>query len=137
MPHFCWMCGHSRANEAFSGRGHRDHICRKCQKLPASERERRRAFISMEDMLKQSRISEKNVLYLSTLASSSASDVAERAAILIEIARAHPGRRHRLQRLQRHSELWAKMLRLGIVEDFHAELADEATGEWFGIGSLS
>lgn len=28
--HYCSMCGRSRPNEAFSGRGHRDHICREC-----------------------------------------------------------------------------------------------------------
>lgn len=129
MPHSCWMCGRSRANEGFSGRGHRDHVCRECRKLPAAEKDRRRALIHMEGMLEQSRISEKNVRHLRTLASSRAADVAEWAAVLLEIARVHPGRRHRLRRLKRHLELWARMHRLGIVEDFHDDLADEP-GEW-------
>lgn len=128
MPHFCWMCGRSRANERFSGRGHRDHVCRECQKLPATEKDRRRALIDMERMLEQSRISEKNVRYLRSLTSSPVPEVAEWAAVLLEMARLHPGRRHRLRRLKRYPELWARMHRLGIVEDFHDELADEPGG---------
>jgi hypothetical protein len=123
------MCGQSRANEAFSGRGHRDHVCRKCQKLPVAEKERRRALIHMEGILVQSHISEKNIRYLRSLASSPAADVVERAAALLEIARVHPGRRHRLQSLKRHPDVWAKLHRLGIVEDFYDELA-EKPGEW-------
>ena len=123
------MCGRSRPDESFSGRGHRDHICRECQKLPAAEKDRRRALMHIGGMLDQSCISEKNVRYLRSLTSSPAADVAERAAVILEIARLQPGRRHRLQHLKRHPELWARMLRLGIVEDFHDELADESD-EW-------
>ena len=129
MPHYCWTCGRSRANERFSGRGHRDHVCRECQKLPAAEQDRRRALIQMAGMLDQSRISEKNVRHLRSLASSPAADVAEWAAVLLEIARVHPGRRHRLRRLKRHPELWARMHRLGMVEHFHDE-PDDQPGEW-------
>jgi len=129
MLHFFWMCGRSLANERFSGRGHRDHVCRECQKLPAAEKVRRRALNHMEGMLEQSRISEKNVSHLRSPASSPAADVAEWAAVLLDIARLHPGRRHRMRRLKRYPELWARMYRLGIVEDFHEELADEP-GEW-------
>ncbi len=125
MPHFCWMCGRSRANEAFSGHGHRDHVCRECQGLPAEEKGRRRALNHMQGMLEQSHISQKNVRYLRSLVSSPAADVAEWAAVLLEIARIHPGRRHRLGRLKRHPDLWARMHRLGIVEDFPDEPADK------------
>jgi len=82
----------------------------------------------MEGMLEQSRISEKNVCRLRSLVSSPAADVAEWAAVLLEIARVYPGRRHRLRLLKRHPELWARMHRLGIFEDFHDELADESGG---------
>ena len=79
----------------------------------------------MQGILEQSHISEKNVRYLRSLVPSPATDVAEWAAVLLEIARVHPGRRHRLGHLKRHPELWARMCRLGIVEDFAAEPADE------------
>lgn len=125
MPHFCWMCGRLQAHEKFSARGHRNHICRECQKLPAAEKEWRRALLHMEGMLAQSRISEKNVRCLRSLTSSPAADVAERALLLLEIARIHPGRRHRLRSLKRHPDLWARMLRLGMIEDFPEELEEE------------
>ena len=126
MPHFCWMCGRLRANERFSGRGHRDHVCQECQKLPAAEKDRRRVLIHMEGMLELSRISEKNIRYLRSLAASPTADVAEWAGVLLEIAHIHPGRRHRLWHLKRLPDLWARMHRLGIVEDFDDELADAA-----------
>lgn len=31
--HYCWCCGRRRANERFSGRGHRQHLCKDCKKL--------------------------------------------------------------------------------------------------------
>lgn len=125
MAHFCWMCERSRPNEAFSGRGHRDHVCRECEGLPTGEKGRCRALIHMQGMLEQSRISPKNVRHLRSLLSSPAADVVEWAAVLIEIARVHPGRRRRLGRLKSHPELWARMHRLGIVEHFLDEAADE------------
>jgi hypothetical protein len=36
--HYCWVCGERKPNEKFSGSGHANHICRKCQKIPVEER---------------------------------------------------------------------------------------------------
>ncbi|WP_407270516.1 hypothetical protein [Radiobacillus sp. PE A8.2] len=30
--HFCKVCGRTRANEKFSGKGHRLHICKDCKR---------------------------------------------------------------------------------------------------------
>jgi len=30
MGHYCRICGRTRANEKFSGKGHRNHICKDC-----------------------------------------------------------------------------------------------------------
>ena len=35
--HFCWSCHRIRANEKFSGAGHKRHLCRDCSKLGAAE----------------------------------------------------------------------------------------------------
>lgn len=35
--HYCWCCGRRRANERFSGRGHRQHLCKDCMKLGKEE----------------------------------------------------------------------------------------------------
>lgn len=34
--HYCKICGQYKANEKFSGKGHANHICRACAKLPAA-----------------------------------------------------------------------------------------------------
>lgn len=33
--HYCKICGEYKANEKFSGKGHANHICKKCATLPA------------------------------------------------------------------------------------------------------
>ncbi|NJD04308.1 MAG: hypothetical protein FIA99_17325 [Ruminiclostridium sp.] len=36
--HYCKVCGQIKSNESFSGKGHRDHICKKCsRKSPAGQ----------------------------------------------------------------------------------------------------
>ncbi|MEA4901536.1 hypothetical protein [Desulfitobacterium sp.] len=30
MGHYCRICGRIRANEKFSGKGHKNHICKDC-----------------------------------------------------------------------------------------------------------
>jgi hypothetical protein len=37
--HYCRICGSLKPNEAFSGKGHRNHICKKCASLPKEKRE--------------------------------------------------------------------------------------------------
>lgn len=32
--HYCRICGNYKPNEAFSGKGHADHICKECKALP-------------------------------------------------------------------------------------------------------
>ena len=39
MGHYCKICGTIKANEKFSGKGHKIHICKKCSKLPAADRD--------------------------------------------------------------------------------------------------
>ena len=38
MGHYCRICGRERPNEQFSGKGHRIHVCKHCQRLPNSQR---------------------------------------------------------------------------------------------------
>ncbi|SFG78874.1 hypothetical protein SAMN02982927_02769 [Sporolactobacillus nakayamae] len=32
MGHYCRICGRTRPNEKFSGKGHRKHICKECSR---------------------------------------------------------------------------------------------------------
>lgn len=34
MGHYCIICGRTRPNEKFSGKGHRRHICKDCSGKP-------------------------------------------------------------------------------------------------------
>lgn len=38
MGHYCRVCGRTRSNESFSGKGHRQHICRMCQRKSKAKR---------------------------------------------------------------------------------------------------
>lgn len=117
MGHFCKICRRTKANERFSGGGHRIHVCKECQRLPVAEREARRAPWEIGRFLRQSRISEKNVKRLSTLSESPDPEVAEWARLALEVARAKPGRRKRLAFLNRHHpELVARLEATGLIE---------------------
>jgi hypothetical protein len=61
MGHYCRICGRIRANEKFSGRGHRAHICKDCQRLPLEERDRIMCGDELYGFLDQSHISQKNI----------------------------------------------------------------------------
>ncbi len=49
--HFCWSCQCSLPNERFSGRGHRNHLCKKCSKLGKEELEYRQAVRNIDRCL--------------------------------------------------------------------------------------
>jgi hypothetical protein len=61
MGHYGHICGRIRANEKFSGRGHRDHICKDCQRPPREERDRVTCLDELYGFLEQSHISQKNI----------------------------------------------------------------------------
>ena len=38
--HYCKVCGEYKFNESFTGKGHKNHICKKCAKLSKEDREK-------------------------------------------------------------------------------------------------
>ena len=38
--HYCKVCGEYKSNESFTGKGHKNHICKKCAKLSMEDREK-------------------------------------------------------------------------------------------------
>ena len=50
--HYCWACSRVRANERFSGGGHKHHVCRECQKLGRDELAYRQAVRDIDRCLK-------------------------------------------------------------------------------------
>ncbi len=101
MEHYCRICGRSRPNEQFTGRGHRTHICKECARIPRAERDRSERLDELHGFLQQSRISARNVVRLKILAGHGDSEVAELAALILEIARVLPDKRNRWLKLAR------------------------------------
>jgi len=116
MGHYCEICGRQRPNEQFSGKGHKIHLCKRCQAMPKNER---RAVEDQDDIfrfLKQSHISEKNVIRLRQMAKSDNPQVASLAEIVLEVARLRPYKTRRLKFLgQKHPELLRKLEDTGLI----------------------
>ena len=101
MGYYCRICGRTRPNEKFSGKGHRDHVCKDCTRLPKEDRDAIEQKEEIFNYLTQSHISAKNTARLRRLAASSNRDVAELAAVVIEVAKVKPYKRRRLKVLAR------------------------------------
>ena len=116
MGHYCRICGRQRPNEQFSGKGHRIHVCKRCQAKPKGER---RVIENMDEIfrfMRQSHISEKNVVRLEQMVKSENPQVAGLAAIVLRVAQVKPYRTRRLKFLaQRHPELLRKLEDTGLV----------------------
>ena len=116
MGHYCRICGRQRPNEQFSGKGHKIHVSKRCQAKPKNER---RAVEDQDDIfrfLKQSHISEKNVIRLRQMAKSDNPQVASLAEIVLEVARLKPYKTRRLKFLgQKHPELLRKLEDTGLI----------------------
>ncbi len=109
MGHYCRICGRSRANERFSGRGHRNHICKDCRSIPFDKRDRIERLDELHNFLRQSLISEKNTRRLNVLVAHEDSEVAGLAGLILEIARLQPGKRNRWLKLARcHRSLFER-----------------------------
>jgi hypothetical protein len=110
MPHYCRICGRGRANEKFSGRGHRNHICKDCQRLPRDQLDRIERMDELYGFLEQSNISPKNITRLKILGQHANSEVKHLALLILEVARVKPHKRRRWKFLaQNHHELFLRL----------------------------
>jgi hypothetical protein len=119
MPHYCRICDRCRANEKFSGRGHRDHICKDCQRLPREERDRIDRLDEVDNFLNQSHISPKNIARLQVLTQHASVEVRELAKLVLEVARLTPHKRRPRKILaQKDPILLSKVKPLYCEDDF-------------------
>ncbi|HEX9047137.1 MAG TPA: hypothetical protein VF988_08920 [Verrucomicrobiae bacterium] len=119
MGHFCRICQSLRPNEQFTGRGHRDHICKECQRLPRDEQDQMERLDELYGFLQQSNISAKNVARLKSLSQHANKEVADSAALILEIARVLPHKRNRWLKLaRRHRPLLDRAIALFGLEFF-------------------
>jgi len=111
--HYCHLCGRVRPNERFSGKGHKNHVCKDCQRMPKEQRDRIEAFDEMIGFLDQGNISDKNLARLEEWAESAIPEVRNLAEFLHEVALLRPGKRRRLKFLaEHHPALFVKYWRL-------------------------
>jgi ribosome-binding protein aMBF1 (putative translation factor) len=116
MGHYCRICGRERPNEQFSGKGHKIHVCRRCQARPKSERQAIEDKDHIFGFLEQSHISEKNVACLEHMAKSDNPQVASLAAIVLEVARVKPYKTRRLKLLaHKHPDLLSRLRDTGLI----------------------
>jgi hypothetical protein len=110
MPHYCRICGRNRRNEKFSGRGHRNHICKDCQRLPREQLDRIERMDELYGFLDQSNISPKNIARLEALARHANSEIKDLALLILEVARVKPHKRRRWRFLeQNHPDLFQRL----------------------------
>ncbi len=120
--HWCSVCGGVKPNEAFSGRGHRDHICKKCQKMPKAKRQEILDRDFIWSVMEQSNISKGNIGNLERIAATYGGELGERGAALVEMAKVKPHKRKRIKWLREtRRPLFLELVRLGLAEEWHDE----------------
>jgi ribonuclease HI len=111
VGHYCHLCGRSRPNESFSGRGHRSHVCKECQRLPRADRKRSEELNELYGFIAQSNISEKTVRRLETLCQASDDLMRELADAILQVAHLYPRKRRRYVRMSREHPLLLNRLK--------------------------
>ncbi len=120
MGHYCKICGCSKPNEKFSGKGHKKHICIECSKLPKDEMDFTVQMDEIYNYLKQSNISSKNMGRLTTLSKSPISEIAKYASIVLEVGKVKPHKKRRLKFLaKKHRQLLFKLKETGLIQAHH------------------
>ena len=122
MGHYCRICGRERPNEQFSGKGHRIHVCKRCNAKPRSERQAIEDTDSILAFMQQSHISEKNVARLKKLTESENSQVASLAAVVLKVAEVEPYKTRRLKFLAKmHPEIMRDLEKTGLISAYTRE----------------
>jgi hypothetical protein len=102
MGRYCKICRKVRSNESFSGGGHKNCICKNCQKLPKEELN----FIRVKDELlgywDQSNISKLNMKRLDQLKHFQSEDIRKLAHLTFEVASVKPHKRKRMSWLRKN-----------------------------------
>lgn len=120
MGHSCRICGRIRPNEKFSGKGHKNHICKDCSRKPINEINEIDQKEEIFGFLQQSNISKKNIARLGTLKTSNNNEISELASIVLEVAKVKPCKRRRLKFLARENkELLIKLENTGLILAHH------------------
>ncbi|MEX1041788.1 MAG: hypothetical protein WDZ51_14210 [Pirellulaceae bacterium] len=129
MGRTCKVCGGSRPNEKFGGRGLRKVICSDCRKLPKDEITKILTTEEVYHFLEQSNISKKNIARLESLTTIEDESFQRLRGLVLEIAKAKPHKKRRWKFLRKeHPDLFQRaadsgffvFLDAGLFENFDA-----------------
>ena len=138
MGHYCRICGRDRPNEQFSGKGHKIHICKRCNAKPKSERQAIEDTDSILAFMQQSHISKGNVARLKTMTKSGNSRVASLAAVVLKVAEVKPYKTRRLRFLAKmHPDILRKLEETGLIPSHTRDLESTGTLTQNAVDSLS
>lgn len=116
MGHWCRICGGIKSNESFSGKGHKNHICKDCSRRPKEEIAKIDQKKEIFNFLNQSHISKKNIKRLELLLKSSDEEISELASIVLEVAKVKPHKHNRLKILAKeYRELFLRVKESGLI----------------------
>ena len=116
MGHWCRICDTIKPNEKFSGKGHKNHICKKCATKPKEEIDTIDRQAEICGFLKQTHISTKNIRRLQKLSASENEEIAKMASIVLDVAKVTPYKKNRIKSLARErKELLEKLETTGLI----------------------
>ena len=116
MGHWCRICGATKSNESFSGKGHKNHICKECSRKPKEEIEKIDHLAEIINFMDQSNISKKNKIRLKELVNSENNKISELAKLVLEVAMIKPTKKGRIKLLTKENrQLLFKLEEEGLV----------------------
>ncbi len=120
MSHFFKICGFSKSNESFSGKGHNRNICKVCSKQSKVEILKIECEEEIFGFLNQSNISKNNIKRLRELLLFEDEKIKELASIVLEVALIKPHKKRRLKYLaEKNKVLLGKLNRTGLSSAHH------------------
>jgi len=125
VSHWCRICGRIKANEAFSGKGHKRHLCKKCAAMPKDEITEIEQIAEIHGFMAQANISGKNIARLNELKDAKNLDVSELASLVLAVAEIKPHKRRRHKVLAaKNTELLLKLEEAGLIDMDYSECLD-------------
>ena len=116
MGHWCRICGATKSNESFSGKGHKNHICKECSRKPKEEIEKIDHLAEIINFMDQSNISKKNKIRLKELVNSENNKISELAKLVLEVAMIKATKKGRIKLLAKENrQLLFKLEEEGLV----------------------
>ena len=116
MGHWCRICGATKSNESFSGKGHKNHICKECSRKPKEEIEKIDHLEEIFNFMDQSNISKKNKIRLKELVNSENIKISELAKLVLEVAMIKATKKGRIKLLAKENrQLLFKLEEEGLV----------------------